>query len=1029
MRLSLFLLYGCFLQQVSAQLNGHYPFRHVGLSDGLLHSNINAIGQDRQGFIWILSVNGLQRYDGTRFVNYPQVVDHAESGFMESSGMFVDTVGQKIWIGKYASFDILDLHTNVLASVPVLNLLRRDTTYPVEEFMLDNGDKWRVNERGFALFPPQDTVPSVTYANHFQFHPHQGKYHVEDPLTGNFWVHYYGNIICCDVATHRASVVFSLPKNKSGIGARLLMLDSQRNLWISTWTEEFYRYNLDTRKMVTYSLGRIRQRDKPYAEGDQVLIVNAMFEDRQHQVWIGTDNTGLLKYLPERDDFYSITAQENIPDGLKYNYQVRCLYQDRDDNIWVGTDRGVSIFNPYHNPVRIIRHDNGAEASLPKNDINDLIQTVHGEIMVGTWGGGITFFDSAWNFLRVHKFRGPEQLNQVWCFLQKKDGMIWAGTQWGYLHEYNPSAGTFTTIRPPELEGSTVRDLIQDPEGRVMIGLHNGHVTTWDPVTHTFHPLSPNPALGKVPSYPVNHLYLDSRNHVWVTTDADLKEYDPVLHQYTAVYNLGDLPDSDQKQYSLHGMIALHDSILVTGAVYGGLWRFNTHTRQLARFKLPGDFRRRSVMAVATDDAGRIWFTSDQDLFSCDPDGQHLVRYALGNLKLNDVFKAPYFYHLRDGRWVTSSFAELVCFDPVLLENNQENRPEVVISGIQVREKPVYMDSLLAQKKPLVLTHQENFISIEFASLDFNELKAVRYLYRMRDLNEHWIDAGSRQYADYTDLRPGKYVFEVKADNGQQESSLVSMSIIILPPWWETLWFRVLSILSVAGLILYIVRNRIEGIRKQADLQHRMAETEMMALRSQMNPHFIFNCINGIDAMIQRNDKYKATLYLNKFARLIRNVLESSKQNTVALSKDLETLQLYLDLEMFRHPDRFSAEIQADPALMQEDYKVPPLIIQPYVENAILHGVTQRRDHLGKLAIDVRKVSTGIRYTIEDNGVGRAQDKAEAGNAGNGIGMQMSQDRIRLFNEEENASVQVIDLMTDGRPSGTRVIVQLKFQE
>jgi LytS/YehU family sensor histidine kinase len=217
-------------------------------------------------------------------------------------------------------------------------------------------------------------------------------------------------------------------------------------------------------------------------------------------------------------------------------------------------------------------------------------------------------------------------------------------------------------------------------------------------------------------------------------------------------------------------------------------------------------------------------------------------------------------------------------------------------------------------------------------------------------------------------------------------------------------------------------------IRKASALKHRMAETEMMALRSQMNPHFIFNCINGIDAMIQSNDKYRATMYLNKFAKLIRNVLDTSGQNKVSLSRDMETLQLYVDLELFRHPDKFTATIRTDEELMQNDYKVPPLIIQPYVENAILHGLRNRPGQTGKLNIDVTKANDHILYIIEDNGVGRTGINGDHGKNGRGFGMQMSSDRIQLFNEEKIASVIFTDLESNGQPAGTRVQVQLKIQ-
>jgi LytS/YehU family sensor histidine kinase len=235
-------------------------------------------------------------------------------------------------------------------------------------------------------------------------------------------------------------------------------------------------------------------------------------------------------------------------------------------------------------------------------------------------------------------------------------------------------------------------------------------------------------------------------------------------------------------------------------------------------------------------------------------------------------------------------------------------------------------------------------------------------------------------------------------------------------------------LLGIGALIFYIWKRRIYSVRKAADLKHQIAETEMMALRSQMNPHFIFNCINSIDAMIQSNDKYRATVYLNKFAKLIRNVLDSSKQNSVLLSKDIETLQLYVDLERFRHQNKFSVTIQVDDELMQGDYKVPPLIVQPYVENAILHGLRHSSIQDAKLNISVTKEEPYLVYIIEDNGVGRLHKNGNGSRSDKPHGMQMSNDRVRLFNEEELASVQISDLQIDGKPSGTRIRVQLKIQ-
>src|SRR4029078_6793380 len=236
---------------------------------------------------------------------------------------------------------------------------------------------------------------------------------------------------------------------------------------------------------------------------------------------------------------------------------------------------------------------------------------------------------------------------------------------------------------------------------------------------------------------------------------------------------------------------------------------------------------------------------------------------------------------------------------------------------------------------------------------------------------------GSNRTAQYSILSPGNYTFRLKVSNetGAWNPSEAAFSFSIATPWWQTFLFRLVSVVATAVIIGLLFIRRIQVIRHEAEMKQKIAETEMMALRAQMNPHFIFNCINSIDALIQSNDKYQATVYLNKFAKLIRNILDSSKQNTIALNRDLETLQLYIDLEKFRTENRFNAKINVEKELLEDDYRVPPLIIQPYVENAILHGLRNLPDDRGMLKINVSKEENQLVYIIEDNGIGRSNQK------------------------------------------------------
>ena len=235
--------------------------------------------------------------------------------------------------------------------------------------------------------------------------------------------------------------------------------------------------------------------------------------------------------------------------------------------------------------------------------------------------------------------------------------------------------------------------------------------------------------------------------------------------------------------------------------------------------------------------------------------------------------------------------------------------------------------------------------------------------------------------------------------------------------------------LLLSIIIAFVVYKSVQNKKKitESKLQQSVAETQMQVLRSQMNPHFIFNCLNSIDAYIQSNDKYNATLYLNKFARLIRNLLDSSKQNFVTFSKDAETLKLYIELELQRSENKFTVDTKIDDELMTSDYKVPPLIIQPFVENAIIHGLRNRDDNRGALCINISKTDQHILYTITDNGIGRSAAARINAAKGNSYGLEMTLDRVRLFNKEAVPSVEINDLYENGRAAGTKVQVQLNI--
>jgi tetratricopeptide (TPR) repeat protein len=252
--------------------------------------------------------------------------------------------------------------------------------------------------------------------------------------------------------------------------------------------------------------------------------------------------------------------------------------------------------------------------------------------------------------------------------------------------------------------------------------------------------------------------------------------------------------------------------------------------------------------------------------------------------------------------------------------------------------------------------------------------------------------------------------------------------------------FRNVLLVTIAGLLLLIITSsivitkNIKAKKKhtESELKQRLTEMQIQSLRAQMNPHFIFNCLNSIENFIMRNDKLAASEYLNKFSELIRIMLDSSRVELASFTKNMEGIQLYVELEQLRFNHKFSFDPNIDPALLNGDYRVPHLMIQPYVENAILHGLSQSEGENLKLYLSATLERDYIHYIIEDNGIGRASsEKYKRHNKPDhkSIGIDLSNERINIFNQQYNGEggVEIIDLYDENNnPAGTRVKIKVK---
>jgi two-component sensor histidine kinase len=333
------------------------------------------------------------------------------------------------------------------------------------------------------------------------------------------------------------------------------------------------------------------------------------------------------------------------------------------------------------------------------------------------------------------------------------------------------------------------------------------------------------------------------------------------------------------------------------------------------------------------------------------------------------------------------------------------------------------------------LKHTENSLKVAFAGISFKSGGDILYRYRLKGLTNTW-DSTRQTVLEYPSLPPGTYELQLEAINKYGKTSeMASIPFTINTPYWQTIWFRIGLVALVIGITWLLVARRFHTIRKRerekAALQQKMNDMEQMALRAQMNPHFIFNCLNSIQNFIINNNLEATNQYLTEFAYLIRQTLDNSDKGAISVSNETKYLTRYLELEKMRFGHSFDYNIEIDPHLDADSTRIPTMMLQPYVENCIRHGIRHKREGAGLVAIKFLQKKSGLLCIVEDNGIGR--EKAHEFKSYKHVeyqskGMSLTADRINILNRQhaEDITIEVTDLKDEAQQArGTRVAIYI----
>lgn len=1014
----------CFLfcfKNVYAQFSTDlYYSKKFTVNDGLSNSTINDLVQDEYGFLWIATQDGLNRFDGYSFKIFRADEDNPNS--LPSSQIYkiFPDGHHHLWLGTKAGFSIFDcIKGEILKDVKI--------HFNPKLFLIHEKKLWIVSdENQLLLWDEQKNVLKKKI--------HLPKLQADEKIIFGTSVNEKNILLCSSVGTlyYYNSKTEKWKKNINNLAANNLVfdyasMDIEGNIYLATSGSELVYYNLlrnsyevisATKKFInliginglkydnytkvlwisTFGQGLFvydaQNNDLTNLKNENnnsVLISNyiqAITKDLNNVLWIGYEGAGIQVLEPNIKKFSSLVLYDH--DKLTGLAGIQDVCQFDNDRIWFATSgNGLVLYNKAKKTTRIFNVDN--LPNLPDNFIRTIIK-VKTQLWIGTHGGGLVVMDAN-NFKIIKKFddiNHPLFQEVIWSlFYDAFKNKVFVGTKSGTLLAIDVRDFTYTIIENNLQAG--INCMLEMDNHTFLIGTDNGlyHYKNQGSIIKVF-PLQKDIKRG------INAIYYDAKKRIWLGTEG---------------YGLIILNDQFQKIRVVNTKNNLNNNVIqgILPASNYSLW---VSTNKGLSNVLYNEYAFREN-------------TSFQ-----------ILNYDIKNGLQGNEFNSGACENLLNGEMVFAGAEGVNIFWPNKIQANKLV-PKVLLTDFVVNNSQSNYASSISYLNKINLKYSENSFSIVYNTLGFTIPEKVNYKYQLVGYDKNWISAGNRTYVSYTNLNSGTYEFRVSASNydGYWNSEYTSFKIHIATPIYKTWWFILAAMLLFAAIIYSIFRFNISRIKQKEELKSKyareIAELEMKALRAQINPHFLFNSLNSINNFILKNDNINARKYLMKFSQLVRNILTHSSSPYINLHEELKTIELYTEIEGMRFDNTFRFYLELDAEINATQIKVPSLLLQPYVENAIWHGLLPKVGEKS-LGIKVSLLSPNqFQIQIIDNGIGREEAKKynRKKKKHNSMGMDLGEARIELMKNETGTqfgNVEVQDVLDEkNQVSGTRIILNL----
>lgn len=954
-----------------------YNFKNYTVEDGLAQSQINDINQDSQGYLWIGTESGLSRFDGLNFVN-----------FSIDDGL-PDNKVEKIYFHKNECW---------IATPSGLAKFTDDRFIP---YLFDEPE--RVNDVKYfqgKIYVASNSGLMVLEDGIYTKIPFED----ESSLTIRTIINVNDEYLYCGSRNglYKWDGSFELTENKVLQTANISDLEIINDqLLISTYGDGLVRYNPEADSLFIYDLeiSRIRSffadeevilcssikggieitdSEVTYYNKNNGLINESLvciFKDHEGNFWMGTDGNGLLKFLGKSVISYS------TDDGLGSNI-VMSICQATDHSFIFGTyNAGISIFDQ---DQRIqIKEENG----LKDNTVWEIIRASNEGYWVATSSGVNYLLDS-----KIQSHPATDQINsKIRSIATFESTVFFGGTDGLYYYD-----GTFTQ----HLENTSeinINDLCVKDD-TLFIASQTG--LFFLPASN----FSATPDKIDLNEENINCLHIDSRQFMWIGT--------------------------------MNGLFV------------------RLKSGEIVPFPLDiEDFNSKTILGLLESNSGDIWISTMSGVYQIRSEEKEGLNYKLthystseGLMNLESNLNAIY-EDLEHNIWIGTSNG-LARINPKYYDQLFALQPpELQITGIRLfMEEFDYkrFKSEFKENNPIPssisLPYNQNHITFDFIGINLKNPGSVKYEYRLLGSNSSWSPLSKSNYASYSDLAPGEYDFEVRATNKSYVwSSTKGVHIIIRSPFWKTWWFITLMVAFIMVIMLLIFQSRIRSIKQKQEneklnYKNRLLFLEQQSLNASMNRHFIFNSLNSIQYFINSSDKLSANKYLSSFAKLIRKNLDSSTANNfiVTLQEEIERIELYLTLEKMRFREKFDYKLNVSSGLDTESIEIPSMILQPFVENSIIHGVLplERKGHID---INIFEEIDEVVFEVVDDGIGieTTLNKKKDNLAGDheSKGMEITNRRIELLRKLTGDNLMIIGpyQLNDGNGNckGTKVVIRM----